>query len=72
LNDDLLIRAVDETWRSPADIRRQVNLPGSATVIAKLLEDLADRAKIERKIVPTGILKRGKPVDIKMYRRCQP
>lgn len=65
-----LIDALDNEWRSPAQIRARVGLQTWSAVVADALERLADVGKIDRRSQDTLVRKHaGGNLTISQYRR---
>jgi len=67
-----LVNSLDNTWRTPTQIKLRFKPKGWVFDLAMALERLADTGQIDRKSQGTVAPKRGGGnLTIQLYRRCQ-
>lgn len=69
-DENALIDALDDSWRSPAQVATRLGSRICSVGLASALERLAETDKIDRRSQATPVRKRnGDHVTIKYYRR---
>jgi hypothetical protein len=68
--DDVIVNVLDDTWRTPAQIRNRLREPATSAALVDALERLADAGRINRRLLDTKARKRaGGNYVLRQFRR---